>query len=222
MRAADSGTCPQHPIAGRQQLEVNHALQPNGTSLRQSKQRHIARTMSSRLGEKNESHPGLWPGRWRRRCDVRPRSIARRRESNYPNRPIHVVVPYPAGGIVDIVARAVTEQVGRDWKQPIVVGSKARRQQQYRHRAGRAKRSRRLHLAGHGAGGAGQSHAVQGRRLGPDEGLQMRRPRDLEPERGGRQSGDAGQDARRIRRARRAANPASSISAIPAPARRST
>jgi tripartite-type tricarboxylate transporter receptor subunit TctC len=42
-------------------------------------------------------------------------------QSNYPNRPIHIVVPYPAGGIVDIVARAVTEQVGRDWKQAIVV-----------------------------------------------------------------------------------------------------
>src|SRR5271169_2748668 len=42
-------------------------------------------------------------------------------ESNYPSRPIHIIVPYPAGGIVDIVARAITEQVGRDWKQPIVV-----------------------------------------------------------------------------------------------------
>ena len=34
---------------------------------------------------------------------------------------IHIIVPYPAGGIVDIVARAITEQVGRDWKQSIVV-----------------------------------------------------------------------------------------------------
>jgi tripartite-type tricarboxylate transporter receptor subunit TctC len=42
-------------------------------------------------------------------------------QSNYPSRPIHIVVPYPAGGIVDIIARAVTEQVGRDWKQAIVV-----------------------------------------------------------------------------------------------------
>ncbi len=42
-------------------------------------------------------------------------------QSNYPNRPVHIVVPYPPGGIVDIIARAVTEQVGRDWKQPIVV-----------------------------------------------------------------------------------------------------
>ncbi len=45
-------------------------------------------------------------------------------ESDYPNRPIRVIVPYPAGGIVDIVARAVTEQVGRDWKQPVVVESR--------------------------------------------------------------------------------------------------
>src|SRR6478752_3764574 len=42
-------------------------------------------------------------------------------QSNYPVRPIHIIVPYPAGGIVDIVARAVTEQVGRDWKQTVVV-----------------------------------------------------------------------------------------------------
>ena len=42
-------------------------------------------------------------------------------QSNYPSRPIHIVVPYPAGGIVDIVARTVTEQVGRDWKQTVVV-----------------------------------------------------------------------------------------------------
>jgi tripartite-type tricarboxylate transporter receptor subunit TctC len=40
---------------------------------------------------------------------------------DYPSRPIRVVVPYPAGGIVDIVARAVTEQVGRDFKQAIVM-----------------------------------------------------------------------------------------------------
>ena len=41
-------------------------------------------------------------------------------QSNYPNRAIHVIVPYPAGGIVDIVARAVAEQVGRDWKQTVI------------------------------------------------------------------------------------------------------
>ena len=44
-----------------------------------------------------------------------------RAADNWPSRPIHIVVPYPAGGIVDIVARAVTEQVGRDMRQAIVV-----------------------------------------------------------------------------------------------------
>lgn len=43
---------------------------------------------------------------------------------NWPSRPIRVIVPYPAGGIVDIVARAVTEQVGRDTGQPVVVEDK--------------------------------------------------------------------------------------------------
>ena len=45
-------------------------------------------------------------------------------ESLYPVRAIHIIVPYPAGGIVDIVARTVTEQVGRDWKQTVVVESR--------------------------------------------------------------------------------------------------
>src|SRR5471030_2560506 len=42
-------------------------------------------------------------------------------QGNYPVRPIHIIVPYPAGGIVDIVARTITEQVGRDWKQTVVL-----------------------------------------------------------------------------------------------------
>jgi tripartite-type tricarboxylate transporter receptor subunit TctC len=45
-------------------------------------------------------------------------------ESPYPVRAIHIIVPYPAGGIVDIVARAVTEQIGRNWKQTVVVESR--------------------------------------------------------------------------------------------------
>ena len=32
----------------------------------------------------------------------------------FPNRAIRVIVPYPAGGIVDIVARSVTDQIGRE------------------------------------------------------------------------------------------------------------
>jgi tripartite-type tricarboxylate transporter receptor subunit TctC len=39
----------------------------------------------------------------------------------YPTRPITLVVPYPAGGVVDLVARAVTERMARSIGQPIVV-----------------------------------------------------------------------------------------------------
>jgi tripartite-type tricarboxylate transporter receptor subunit TctC len=48
-------------------------------------------------------------------------SLAAQAQENWPTRPIRVIVPYPAGGIVDIVARAVTEQVGRDLKATVIV-----------------------------------------------------------------------------------------------------
>lgn len=50
-----------------------------------------------------------------------PLGLPAQAQGNYPSRAIHIIVPYPSGGIVDIVARAVTEQVGRDWKQTVVV-----------------------------------------------------------------------------------------------------
>ena len=80
-----------------------------------------------------------------------------RAADNWPSRPIHIIVPYPSGGIVDIVARAVTEQVGRDTKQAIVVEGRAGANSNIGTAGGRAQRGRRLHLAGHGTRGAGQS-----------------------------------------------------------------
>ena len=48
-------------------------------------------------------------------------TIGAHAQENWPSRPIRVIVPYPAGGIVDMVARAVTEQVGRDLKATVIV-----------------------------------------------------------------------------------------------------
>ncbi len=42
----------------------------------------------------------------------------------WPSRPIRVVVPYPAGGVVDVMARAVTQRLSVDLGQPIVVEAK--------------------------------------------------------------------------------------------------
>lgn len=42
-------------------------------------------------------------------------------QGDYPSKPIHIIVPYPAGGVVDLVARAVSEKMAETLGQPIVV-----------------------------------------------------------------------------------------------------
>lgn len=44
---------------------------------------------------------------------------------SYPNKPVRFLVPYPAGGSVDIVTRAVTQRLGTIWGQPIIIENKA-------------------------------------------------------------------------------------------------
>lgn len=39
----------------------------------------------------------------------------------YPSKPIRVIVPYPAGGVVDVQARVLTERLAEELKQPFVV-----------------------------------------------------------------------------------------------------
>src|SRR5262245_51594263 len=45
-------------------------------------------------------------------------------QSDFPSRRIHVIVPYPAGGIVDIATRVVTDKLTEIWRQPFVVETK--------------------------------------------------------------------------------------------------
>jgi tripartite-type tricarboxylate transporter receptor subunit TctC len=42
----------------------------------------------------------------------------------YPSRPIRIVVPYPAGGTSDILARSIGQKLSEAWSQPIVVENK--------------------------------------------------------------------------------------------------
>ncbi len=43
----------------------------------------------------------------------------------WPNRPVRIVMPYPAGGAVDIVTRALADRLSAQWRQPVVVENKA-------------------------------------------------------------------------------------------------
>jgi tripartite-type tricarboxylate transporter receptor subunit TctC len=44
--------------------------------------------------------------------------------TDYPNRPVTVIVPYPAGGVTDLAARTLTEAMEKHLKQPVVVSNK--------------------------------------------------------------------------------------------------
>ncbi len=51
--------------------------------------------------------------------------LGARAQGAFPDRPITVVVPYSAGGVVDVYARAVTDTLARELGQPVVVDNRA-------------------------------------------------------------------------------------------------
>ncbi|MFD4839442.1 tripartite tricarboxylate transporter substrate binding protein [Achromobacter sp. NPDC058515] len=44
---------------------------------------------------------------------------------SYPSKPVSMVVPYPAGGATDVVARAVAEKLTQSWGQTVIVENRA-------------------------------------------------------------------------------------------------
>ena len=40
---------------------------------------------------------------------------------NYPTRAIHIIVPFPAGGPSDVLARLISDKMSVDFRQPVVV-----------------------------------------------------------------------------------------------------
>jgi tripartite-type tricarboxylate transporter receptor subunit TctC len=43
---------------------------------------------------------------------------------DYPNRAIHIVVPFPAGGPADVASRLLGQRMSEDWGQPVIVDNR--------------------------------------------------------------------------------------------------
>jgi tripartite-type tricarboxylate transporter receptor subunit TctC len=42
-------------------------------------------------------------------------------QTAFPSRPVHILVPYPAGGGVDVLTRTLGDVVSKQWGQSVVV-----------------------------------------------------------------------------------------------------
>ena len=52
-------------------------------------------------------------------------SYAAASAQSYPAKPIHIVVPFSAGGITDVIARALGQRLSEVWGQQVVIENKA-------------------------------------------------------------------------------------------------
>ena len=42
-------------------------------------------------------------------------------QTGFPAKAVHLFVPYPAGGAVDILARTLGDELSKNWGQPVIV-----------------------------------------------------------------------------------------------------
>ena len=43
----------------------------------------------------------------------------------YPDRPVHLIIPFPPGGVADVIARPIADRLSRTLGQPVIVESRA-------------------------------------------------------------------------------------------------
>ena len=90
----------------------------------------------------------------------------------YPSRPVNVIVPFPAGGSTDWLARMLAQKLEQRLKGTFVVENRARRRQCHRRGVGREGAARRPHAPDDDLDHDGdQRQRVQESRLRPGEGF---------------------------------------------------
>ncbi len=133
-----------------------------------------------------------------------PRSSARARlqsAQGWPQRPVSLIVPFPAGGGTDAFARPLAAQLEMQLKQRFLIDNRGGRRRHHRRERGRQGRAERLHLPGRRSASHHRAVALSEARLRHREGFHPDR-RDRDAAAGDRrQSGQgAGQDAGRVHR----------------------
>ena len=63
-------------------------------------------------------------------------------DSHWPDHPVRIIVPYPAGGSTDVLTRILAERLKDMFGQSFVVENRGRRRRQYRHRGSDRQSSR--------------------------------------------------------------------------------
>jgi tripartite-type tricarboxylate transporter receptor subunit TctC len=42
-------------------------------------------------------------------------------QQSFPSKPVHLLIPYPAGGAVDILGRTLGDELSKKWRQPVII-----------------------------------------------------------------------------------------------------
>src|ERR671912_1011159 len=58
------------------------------------------------------------------KCGLLVAAAGSAQAQGYPDKAVVMVAPFPAGGSVDLVARAVAQQMSEAWKQPVIVSNR--------------------------------------------------------------------------------------------------
>jgi tripartite-type tricarboxylate transporter receptor subunit TctC len=51
-------------------------------------------------------------------------AAAQEEDKTFPSRPIHIVVPFPAGGPSDLVSRLIGQKMSEAWNQPVIIDNR--------------------------------------------------------------------------------------------------